>query len=103
MVKRKQFIGKYDRLIGGFELANDMMLTRLLVAKAESGDYSLDDKQFYEKLRAVAIEENNNNARPFPAAAAINKRMRRCKQFKALKLIEAYGLIKENYEKIGQS
>ena len=80
-----------------------MMLTRLLVAKAESGDYSLDDKQFYEKLRAVAIEENNNYARPFAAAAAINKRMRRCKQFKALKLIEAYGLINEKYEKIGQS
>lgn len=103
MVKKKPFIGKYNRFIGGFELANDLMLTGLLVAKAESGDYSLDDKQFYEKLRAVAIEENNNNARPFPAAAAISKRMRRSKQFKALKLIEAYGLIKEKYEKIGQS
>jgi hypothetical protein len=102
MVKKKQFIGRYERFIGGFELVNDMMLTRLLVAKAESRDYSLDDRQFYEKLRAVAIEENNNT-RPFATAAAINKRMRRCKQFKALKLVEAYGLIKEKYEKIGQS
>ena len=70
MVKKKQSIVKYDRFIGGFELVNDMMLTRLLVAKAESGDYSLDDKQFYDKLRAVAIEENNNYARPFAAATA---------------------------------
>jgi len=70
MVKKKAFIDRYDRVIGGFELANDLMLTRLLIAKAESGDYSLDDKQFYDKLRAVALEENNKNARPFPAAAA---------------------------------
>jgi hypothetical protein len=103
MVKKRQFIGKYKRFIMGFELVNDMMLTRLLVAKAESGDYSLDDKQFYDKLRAVAIEENNNYARPFAAATAINKRMRHSKQFKALKLLEAYRLITEKYEKIGQS
>ena len=35
MVKQKRFIVNYDRVIEGLKLANDIMLSSLLIAKAK--------------------------------------------------------------------
>jgi hypothetical protein len=103
MVKQKRFIVNYDRVIEGFKLANDIMLSSLLIAKAKGGNYPVGQRQFYENLRAVANGEKNKNARNVSETAAINRRMSRRKQFEALKLIEAYKIIREKYDKIGQA
>ena len=103
MVKQKPFVIKHDRLIDGCKFVNDIMLSSLLIANAERGNYPAGQKQFYEKLRAVVNGEKKKKARNLSQAAAINRRMRRSKQFEALKLMEAFKIINEKHEKLGQS
>src|SRR5262249_25572235 len=72
-LSKRRFIVNYDRVIEGFKLANDIMLSSLLIAKPKGGNYPVGQKQFYENLRAVANGEKNKNARNVSETAAINR------------------------------